>query len=203
MKPITLFLLMTLVFFPMEVYAKEPTPSYFSVNLDIGTHQWIAPNDAFTEVFTIENHSSDSIKVRVSEVSNIENSRLYPVLQAGWVDENGSANLGTLDKLTTDWFLIESGKSLDLKLNLYFPDSLGNEYQATTLNAQFTFECRAPQNKQYQISSTNEQKSHITVTIPNTSDHAPMDSMLMLSIISASIAILLFLSRKPRGQKRV
>lgn len=144
LKLILAALCICLLLVPMTVQAREVTSEFFTVDLDVGHHDNIGPGDTFTETFSIENTSKTKIDVRVYDVDNKENSKLYPVLEAGWANEGTAVKFDSFDKLKTDWFSIDPGETADLKLDIHFPIDCGNEYQGTTLEARFIFEARIP-----------------------------------------------------------
>jgi len=170
MKLIIFLFLIFALFFPLKAEAKELTSQYFSVDLSIGTHNHIVPDDYFSDTFTIENQTASPIKVRVSNVSNVNHSLLYSVLQAKW---DSSDTYCTFDELTTQWFVIEPGKTYKMNLNIYFPHNLGNEYQSASLKAKFTFECQVSENKSSNLDIQSPAMHHAVITIPSTGDTLP------------------------------
>lgn len=133
-----------LLLIPTAAFATERTSDYFTVILDIGHHESIGPGDVFSDTFTVNNTTRKPIRVRVYQVQNRDDSVLYPVLQAGWVSQDGEVNYGSFDNLVTDWYDIPVGGSLNLPLSVYFPSNYGNEFEDATLAAEFTFETRVP-----------------------------------------------------------
>lgn len=167
MKLILFLFLIFAVFFPLKAEAKETAFNFFSVYMDAGTHSHIAPDDYFSDTFIIENNTSCPVKIRVSDVSNVEDSILYSILQAKW---DSSDTYCSFDELATGWYEIEPGKTHEMKLNIYFPGNLGNQYQSAALKAKFTFECRTPENKSFSI-HTQDSEKHFTIdSIPGTGD---------------------------------
>lgn len=189
MKLITILFLLFITFSPITAKAQNANLTYFSVNCVIGNHEDIAPNDYFHDTFTIENQSSGCIEIRVSEIANIENSKLYPVLKAGWGDLSDSDTLSSLEELSTDWYLIKPGESLDLDLTIYFPGYLGNEYQKATLKARFTFECRISESADLKINTTSRPNHLAVVTIPATCDSSRIGTPILLCIFSGLFTI--------------
>lgn len=170
MKLIIFLLLIFTILFPLKAEAKENSSQYFSVHTEIGTHKCIAPNDCFSDTFTLENLSEYPLKIRVSDVSNINNSALFSVLKAKWTHNSETNDYLPFHKLTTDWYTLEPGKTLSMNLNIYFPYHLGNEYQASSLQAKFTFECNIPKNKELHINMQNPTSHHVTFHVPETGD---------------------------------
>jgi len=170
MKLILFLLLISSVLFSLKTEAKECTANFFSVYMDIGDHNHIAPDDYLSDTFTIENQTPYPIKIRVSDVSNVDDSKLYSVLQAKW---DSSDTYCTFNELTTQWYIIAPEKSHNLNLNIYFPHSLGNEYQSASLKTKFTFECQVPENKSLNIDTQNPTKHHTIISVPSTGDPLP------------------------------
>lgn len=186
LKSIFMVFCLLLFIYPMEVKAEETKSEFFTVNLEVGEHNCVAPGDIFTETFTIKNTYNKPIRVRVCKVSNVEDSVLYSALKAGWINGNSPVNFGSFDNLTTDWFSIGVGQSLDMELDMYFPFELGNEYQATKLIAEFTFECRVPKD---------------AVNAPDTGDTSQLVLWASLTAFSGlTFLILLFFQKRKREE---
>lgn len=175
---------------PLQVFADSTESKFFKVDVDIGKHLCVAPGDTFTETFYVKNKSGKSIKVRVCDVDNINNSTLYSILKAGWVNEAGTSNLGKFDDLTTDWFTIGAGQTLGLELDMYFPFELGNDYQGTELRSEFVFECRVPKDGKVEINN-----------VPYTGDNSNTALYATLAICSGFAIILLLKKRKEDAEE--
>lgn len=171
MKLLLFLLLLGSAFFPLKAEAKESASKYFSVHMNIENHKHIAPADYFLETFTLENQTSSPVKVRISEVSNIDDSLLYSVLQAKWDLPGMSDTYISFDELTTDWFMLEPGETQKMHLNIYFPHHLGNEYQTAALKAKFLFECRLSENEKVTIDSQNSENHFTISSVPSTGDN--------------------------------
>ena len=176
MKQILILFILFILGIPIETYAASENSSVLSIELKNTCHDFLVPGDTFTDTFMIKNLSSTPVKVRIYQVSNENNSKLFPVLQGRWETSKDRASFQSLENLTTDWFSINPKEHLVLPLELYFPSHLGNEYQNTKLNAKFLFV--------YQTSTNNNAKdptSEIPIlishsasiasqTVPSTSD---------------------------------
>lgn len=134
-----------LLLVPMTVQATEVTSDFFTIDLDVKDHGMIGPGDIFTETFTIDNTAKSQIKVRLYDVDNKGDSKLYPVIKARWHNQEKEVAFIELDKMDSDWYTINAGKELDLKLEMYFPAECGNEYEGADFAARFIFEARIPE----------------------------------------------------------
>lgn len=191
MKLIIFLILILTIFFPLKAEAKEVSSKYFSLSLDIGTHNHVAPNDYFSDTFIIENQTLYPVKVRVSDVSNIENSLLYSVLQAKWDTDSASSTYTTFDELPNDWYTIEPGDTHKLDLNIHFPSNLGNEYQSARLQARFTFECQIPESGNITVDTQSPAEHHAVISIPPTGDAAQKQLLNLLgNCITAFLVVI-------------
>lgn len=200
LKKIRLFftaLCICLLLVPMTVQATEVTSEFFTVDLLVGEQNNIAPGDTFSDTVEIENTAKHKIKVRVYDVDNVDDSKLYPVITAGWVKEGEEVTFVSFDDLTpTEWYTIESGKTLSLPLDMYFPAECGNEYQGATLAARFIIEARIPREEVGDIDSD------IDDTNPKTGDQFNLQLWGMISTVSGGALLVLLLAGNKRRSKQ-
>ena len=181
----------------MTVQATEVTSEFFTVDLLVGEQNNIAPGDTFSDTVEIENTAKHKIKVRVYDVDNVDDSKLYPVITAGWVKEGEEVTFVSFDDLTpTEWYTIESGKTLSLPLDMYFPAECGNEYQGATLAARFIIEARIPREEVGDIDSD------IDDTNPKTGDQFNLQLWGMISTVSGGALLVLLLAGNKRRSKQ-
>lgn len=176
----------------------------FQVFTNNETSDCFSPGDYITESFFIQNNLDTALQIRLQNVSNIDNSALYSVLQAGWITSNNPITFQPLSDITSSWYQLEGNSSLTLNLCLYFPKELGNDYQNELLEACFTFEGR------YLYSDITEQQSITIITpsqitdtststaanIPVTGDTASVDGILILVFLYLLFFVLLHHKRK-------
>lgn len=188
LKSILMVFCLLLCIYPMEVKAEETKSKFFTVDLEVTDYNCLNPGDTFSKEVEVKNTYNKPIRVRVCDVANIDNSVLYTALKADWDSKNSSTATGSFDDLTTDWFDIGVGQTVKLKLNMYFPGELGNKYQATKLNAKFTFECRVPED---------------AVSIPNTGDTSHTALWATLAGVSGgAFLILLFVQKRKKEDEQ-
>lgn len=192
-KIIRLFVMLCvcLLLAPMKVQATEITSEFFTTELYVGEEHNIAPGDTFTDAFTIKNTASEPIKVRVYDVDNVGDSKLYPVITASWIEEGKTAVFGSLDDLApSEWYTVEPGKNLTLMLSMHFPEECGNEYQGATLAAKFIFESRIPK----EVVGDIELDSEADDTNPKTGDQFNMNFWGMMCSISGGALLIVLLA---------
>lgn len=200
----TLFLL-SFLWTPLDTFAASKIPSPISIDLETQTHDSIIPGDIFADTFFIKNQSEAPVKFRLSQVNNLEDSKLFDVLKAKWKKQDG---FQPLHSLRTEWITLSPNALSSLDLQLYFPADCGNEFQNTELKAEFLFE--------YQILSETANKNSLssipvfvshpmnrgTSSIPSTGDttldvYAPF----LCCILSALLFIRqYFKNKKSRSQ---
>lgn len=146
----TLFLLSFLLT-PLELFAAPKVPAPLSINLETEIHNSIVPGDLFADTFFIKNQSEAPVKFRLSQVNNLEDSKLFDVLKAKWRKQDG---FQPLHSLRTEWITLSPNALSSLDLQLYFPADCGNEFQNTELKAAFLFE--------YQILSETADKNSLS-----------------------------------------
>jgi hypothetical protein len=195
MKSFLFSFILLVLLLPVSVQAKEAKTHIFSVELEVQNHCSIAPNDYFTETFIIKNLTSTEQEIRISKVSNLENSKLYPVILAGLIDEQKSIVLNPLDQLTLNWLVLKPKETVSLPIQLYFPAECGNEYQNSDLKALITFECRVNEegiSKETPAISISQKKSDFSPpAIPATRDSAKLISLSSMLAFSSGILFLL------------
>lgn len=195
-KLITFFaaLCLCLLLVPVTAEAQEVTSKYFTVDVEVGNHGSIAPGDTFTETFEIKNTAAKEITVRLYSVTNIDNSKLFPVIRANFDVVGESTQKTNLDKLKTNWYTLKAGKSMEMDLSMLFPPECGNEYQGAALKARFTFEVRIP-------SDDTTGGANIS-THPKTGDTANIPLWSCLAAVSggAALIFLFFLCKKQKQE---
>ena len=136
-------LCLCLFLFPVKAHASEVKSDFFTVDLSVGEHNCIGPGDTFRETIEIKNTTDYPIKVRIFDVDNINDSKLYPVLMAAWAEDEEESKFVSFDELTpSEWYVVEKGKTLHMPMDVHFPLECGNEYQGTTATARFIVEAR-------------------------------------------------------------
>lgn len=196
----TLFLLSFLLT-PLELFAAPKVPAPLSINLETEIHNSIVPGDLFADTFFIKNQSEAPVKFRLSQVNNLEDSKLFDVLKAKWRKQDG---FQPLHSLRTEWITLSPNALSSLDLQLYFPADCGNEFQNAELKSEFVFE--------YQIlSETNGNDSLSTIpvfvshpiirgtsVIPSTGDITPD---IFVPFIFCVISSLLFIRQYCKNKK--
>ena len=76
----TLFLLSFLLT-PLELFAAPKVPAPLSINLETEIHNSIVPGDLVADTFFIKNQSEAPVKFRLSQVNNLEDSKLFAMKQ--------------------------------------------------------------------------------------------------------------------------
>lgn len=164
-----------------------------------------SPGDGVIETFVIQNNSDTPMQIRLQIVSNVENSILFPVLQAGWFSEDTPINLSSFHDLSSEWYSLDGNSRLSLELYIYFPKELGNAYQGKSLNACFTFEGRSFASDQSDVPAfhiTNSSKDTTISSGTTTKPPATGDSSLIVSLFAVQflcLIILIILIRKKKG----
>ena len=139
MKWIVLIFIIPILWNPLESYALSKNPSILSIELENTSHNTLLPGDTYIETFLIKNLSSSPVKVRLCQVSNKEDSKLFSVIQGSLETPNANNSYHPLDGLTTEWFSLSPKETIFLPLTLCFPKECGNGYQNADLKATFLF----------------------------------------------------------------
>ena len=177
----------------------------FQVIAKSKTYNCFSPGDYITESFLIQNNSDSPLQVRLQNVSNIENSALYSVVQAGWITDNESISFHSLADITSNWQHLDGNSSTPLHLCLYFPKELGNYYQNKRLEACFTFEGRCLNSEitgqQNIVINTSPQMSdsstNTVLSPPPTGDTSYIGSVLISGLLY--LLLFVFLHHKRKG----
>ena len=163
MKWLLSFFIFLILLGPIEVSASMQNTSIVSIEFENTNDDSLVPGDEFTETFFVQNLSSEYVRIRICEVSNEEDSKLFSVLKGRWDTSKETDAFTSLENLTTDWISLKPKETLSLPLRIYFPSSVGNEYQNAKLKAKFLFI--------YQISS-HSLSSDSAIEIPVLISHA-------------------------------
>ncbi|MBR4138588.1 MAG: hypothetical protein IKT88_01355 [Lachnospiraceae bacterium] len=194
MKWILMLFIIPILWNPLESYGASKTTSILSLDLENTHHHTLLPGDTYTETFLIKNLSSSPIKVRLCQVTNQEDSRLFPVLQGSLKNTMVDLNYHPLDTLTTEWFSLDPKEMISLPLSLHFPKECGNDYQNADLKAKFLFEFQYDQNISKEASileiplSVSQPVKQQTTAIPSTGDS--MSQTVVYFILWGSCSIL-------------
>lgn len=198
-------LCLCLLLVPAKAHASEVKSDFFTVDFTIGHHETLAPGDTVRDYLEIENTADYDIKVRIYDVDNVRNSKLYSVMTAGWVDKDGEAELVSFDKLTSsDWYEVKKGKTLQIPIDFHFPAECGNEYQGAELNARFIVESRIPKEQVGDIDDgiTDTKPKANATDIPKTGDDFNLYLWSMISTVSGSALLILLLAAARRKKHK-